>query len=207
MKSAYKTLVAAMLLLSLTAISRGQATAPARPPAVHFAVLNIIDLFNTLNEEADGNAEMDSMQTERDKKIATLNDELSKLQERVKNPPFRVGTDQAKADQDAFLQKAIEVQSYKALMDQKVALQGRLLTAEIYHKIMKAIEEYAQANGIALVFVQNEPKIDDATDQRAQIALILTKSLLYADPAYDITSEIRKKMNTEYEATKNKKAP
>ena len=112
---------------------------------------------------------------------------------------FKRGTPEYRKAQDDLLRTATELQVDQQVNQQKLFMELRLRTADLYRKINDAVEAYSQANGIALVFVADNPSVEGARTQEQLQAMVTVRKILYAHPSFDITKAILNKMNTEYE--------
>ena len=79
-------------------------------------------------------------------------------------------------------EKADELQRFRASTARDLGRQRDKIAKEILREIQDGVEEYAKANSFALIL-----------DQR---------SLLYAQPAYDVTDGVLKLLNSRYAAAK-----
>ena len=95
--------------------------------------------------------------------------------------------------------KAQEMAKPMVEYQQKLFMELRLRTADLYRKINEAVEAYSQANGIALVFVADNPSVEGARTQEQLQAMVTVRKLLYAHPSFDITKAILTSMNTAYQ--------
>src|SRR5215469_16579190 len=125
MRPITKSLLATPLLLTLAALSIGQTPAPRV-----LAVININKVFASLNEKLDGDAEIKKMadgyqadQTKREQSLEKIADAL-----------------QLKAEYD----------SYGNMAQQKLLIEQRLKTIQIYRRMNDAIKQYAEQKGIGL---------------------------------------------------------
>ena len=198
--SAFGVLALAGLMALAWPRSSGAQTAPAgaAPPPTKLAVVNIVDLFDHLDEKAAADAAIDKMRSDfaaesqkRQKEIEDLNKSLDM---------FKPGTAEYKERQDDLLMKTMQLQAFGQFAQNKLFLELRIRTADLYSKINKAVADYSQANGIALVFVADDLNVGAAKSQEQLQAMVTLRKLIYFHPNFDITMSIRNKMNADYAA-------
>ncbi|HVT79371.1 MAG TPA: OmpH family outer membrane protein [Phycisphaerae bacterium] len=209
-----KTILASFAALALAGIlllGRGQLThaqtapAGAAPPPTKLAVVNIVDLFDHLDEKAAADAEIDKMRTQFAAESLKRQKEIEDLQKNLGDHPiFKPGSEEYKQQQDDLLQKTMQLQAYGQYAQNKLFLELRIRTADLYSKINKAVADYSQANGIALVFVADDLNVSAAKSQEQLQAMVTLRKLIYFHPNFDITMSIRNKMNADYAAAPKK---
>jgi Skp family chaperone for outer membrane proteins len=204
MKLGHKSVLAALLILGLTALSRGQAggAAPAasNPPPTKLAVVNVVELFDNLLEKTAADTDIDTMKRGFEKQSQDMQKVLEDKSKGLTS--FKAGTEEYRRAQDELLQKTIDLQNFNGFAQQKLFLELRIRTADIYRKINEAVAKYAGANGIALVFVADNSSVDNARTQEQLQAMVTVRKILYFHPDFDITNKIKQMMNTEYELGK-----
>jgi Skp family chaperone for outer membrane proteins len=195
-----KTLSSCVLLLAAGALAMGQAApGTANPLPSKLAVVNIVDLFANLDEQRDAQRDIEGLKNNYAKEVDKRKTELEKLERDLQDPNLinRESAEYRKM-QDDLLEKSMNLQAYTQASQQKLLMEVRIKTAYIYKKINQTIEAYAQANGIALVFVADNIDLNDVKTQQDLQDRIGRRKLLYAHPAFDITRAIRERMNTDY---------
>ena len=204
MKLGHKSALAALLILGLAALSRGQAggVAPAasNPPPTKLAVVNVVELFDTLLEKTAADTDIETMKRGFEKQNLDMQKVLEDKQNGLKS--FKAGTDEFRKAQEELLQKTMDLQSFGNYAQQRLFLELSIRTKDLYRKINEAVAKYAAANGIALVFVADSPNMDNARTQEQLQAMVTVRKILYFHPDFDITSKIKQMMNTEYELGK-----
>jgi Skp family chaperone for outer membrane proteins len=210
MKLAHKSALAALLILGLAALSRGQATAApaargtapaAAPPPTKLAVVNVVELFDGLTEKRAADQDIAAMKTKFEDESRKMKAVIDAADAGLQNS-FVKGSPELRQAQDDLLHKATDLQSYNTFAQQRLFLELRIRTADIYRKINEAIAKYAAANGIALVFVADNSNVDNASTQEQLQAMVTVRKILYFHPDFDITGKIKLMMNTEYELGK-----
>jgi Skp family chaperone for outer membrane proteins len=209
MKLVHKPALAALLILGLAGLARGQATArgtagapaAASPPPTKLAVVNVVELFDGLTEKTDADKTIDKMKTDYEEQSRKMKAAIDASQQALTSS-YKPGSAEFRQAQDDLLKKAMELQSFNSFAQQKLFLELRVRTADIYRKINEAVAKYAAANGIALVFVADNSSVDNASTQEQLQAMVTVRKILYFHPDFEITSKIKQMMNTEYELAK-----
>lgn len=196
-------LLSGALLLGRGSITRGQA-AGSNPPPTKLAVVNIVDLFESLNEKLAADSDLQKMKNGFSDDAQKMQKDLDDLQKAVDSPAFKKDSTEYKTQLDDLLKKGMEIQAFGQYAQNKLFIETRIRTASLYNKINDAVAAYSQANGIALVFVADNINVDNAKSQEMLQAMVTNRKLLYAHPSFDITRAIRDKMNAEYGAGPHK---
>src|SRR6185295_16200837 len=160
MKIAPKSILTVMVAAGLagliaTAIARGQtpaAVAPAGPPPTKLAVVNIVELFDKLDEKAAADAEIDTMKKAYEQADRTWQTKIDLAIENL-DKTFRRGTAEFRVKQEEILAMQVQQELERQVNQKKLFLELRLRTADLYNRINEAVAAYSVANGIALVFV------------------------------------------------------
>jgi len=206
MKLAHKSILAASLILLGATFVRAQAGgAAAAPPPTRIAVVNIVDLFDGLLEKANADTEIDNMKKKFDDDGRKQQAALETLQESLKS--YNPNSPQYKQTQDDLLQKSIALQTFSQFAQQKLLLELRIRTAALYKEINDAVADYAQANGIAMVFVADNINLEAARSQEQLQAMVTIRKVLYVHPTFDITTQIKQKLNAQFQLGAGKKQP
>ena len=194
-----------LLILAIAAYAFAQASAPGGPPPpTQLAVVNLVSLFDGLLEKADADREMEAKKAELDKEGQKMGDELQKMTNDVNHPVFKTDSPEFLQLQRDVLKRANDLRSYQAYSNQFLLMEQTARTKALYKKINDAIASYAQANGIALVFVADDFNVDKAPDPQALTAMVSVRKILYVHPRYDITANIKQAMNTAYQLAPKK---
>jgi Skp family chaperone for outer membrane proteins len=193
------SVMAAVLVLGLAALTFGQAgggAAPASPAPTKLAVVNIVTLFADLLEKKAADGEIEKMKSDFETEGRKRQAELADMEKALGQ--LSPGSADFQKAQEDLLKKSMELQTFNNYAQQRLFIELRVRTAALYRKINDAVAKYAAANGIALVFVADSPNIEKAASQEALMGMITTRKILYNHPDYDITSKIKQMMNTEY---------
>jgi Skp family chaperone for outer membrane proteins len=190
----------------LAAVGRAQtppAAVPAAPAAVKqpptkLAVVNIVDLFEHLKEKTAADDAIDAMKKNFEKESRAKQAELDLAADNL-DKTYKRGTEAYRKAQEDLLRRAAQKKAEDQVNQELLFNELRVRTADLYRKICDAVTDYAQANGIALVFVADNPNLEGVRSQEQLQAMVTVRKVLYADSNYDITKAILTKMNTEYE--------
>jgi Skp family chaperone for outer membrane proteins len=176
----------------------GPVATPSGPLPTRLAVVNIVDLFAQLEEKAAADADIDTMKKayeddsrKKQSQIDLATDNLDKT--------YKRGTPEYRKAQEDLLRMITQKQVDDQVNQQKLFMELRLRTMDLYNKINEAVADYAQANGIALVFVYDNPSVEGARTQEQLQAMVTVRKILYSHPSFDITKQLLAKMNTAYE--------
>ncbi len=188
-----KRLPLVVLLLILASVAPAvQAQTPAapaasaaapKPPAVPGNKVAIIDFLRALTESNPGKAaqvKFDKEISPETAKLENLSKEISDLQTKRQNAKTDAEKSAIDKDLEAKNRDGQRIQEDATRLSED--LKDRLLPP-IANMVNKAVDEYARANGLALV-------LDPTTDP---------SNIVYANTAMDITSEIMRSVNAAYE--------
>lgn len=195
-----KSLLSCFTLLFAGAMAMGQAApGTANPVPSKLAVVNIVELFDSLDEQRDAQRDIENMKNTFAKEVDKRKQELERLERDLQDPNL-INRESAefRKMQDDLLEKSMNLQAYTQASQQKLFMELRLKTAYIYKKMNDTIDQYSQSNGIALVFVTDNLNLNDVKTQQELQARVSLRKLVYAHPAFDITRAIRERMNTDY---------
>jgi Skp family chaperone for outer membrane proteins len=192
----------ALLVAAMLAMGQTTPTAPgpgAAPPPTKLAVVNLVKLFDTLDEQSDAQRDIENIKNNFSMEIDKRKGELDRLERDLQDPNlFNKESAEFRKMQDDLLEKSMNLQAYTQASQQKLFLELRLKTAYIYRKMNDTIAQYCQANGIALVFVSDDLNLNDVKTQQELQARVSLRKLVYFHPAFDITRAIQERMNTDY---------
>ncbi|MCL2639599.1 MAG: OmpH family outer membrane protein [Phycisphaerales bacterium] len=192
------TAIAALVL----ATGGGRTIAQEKAPT-QLAVVDIIQVFERLEEKKASDLEIrnldNDLKEQRRKREESLQRQSDALRPNNSAALFKPGTPEYKQAQDQLLQDTMNYKAFVAVGDARLAMLKRLKTVEIYRKINAAIEKYARAKGIAIVFCIDELDLDGAQDLNAITgAITMQRKIMYAHPNFNITQDLITAMNSEY---------
>jgi Skp family chaperone for outer membrane proteins len=135
------------------------------------AIINFSKVINESKEAKSAKIKLDKTSLESRKIIEQLKEELSPLQEKVKEGQIKPGTPQG----DEVRKKTQELVELMQTKEDELKSQYLELNKIIAEKVLKAVENYSKKNDIDLVLDQN---------------LSTRNGVVLAESSMDITSEI-----------------
>jgi Skp family chaperone for outer membrane proteins len=201
----------------LTAATRAQtppppaAAVPAAPattklPPTKLAVVNIVELFENLKEKTAADDAIETMKKNFEQESRKKQSDLDLAADNL-DKTYKRGTDAYRKAQEDLMRRKAQKDTEDRVNQELLFVELRVRTADLYRKINEAVAAYAQANGIALVFVADNPNVEGVRTQEQLQAMVTVRKVLYADPSFDITKAILTKMNTEFELGSRSKPP
>ena len=212
MNRLYKSCLSACagLLIGTLAMGQGRPAAPAAPAAApantpapnRLAVVNLAQLIYSLDEWNDFKTEATKMQAGFADEAKNREKALKDMQTELDNPTlFKKDSAEYKKMEDDYVMKSMDYQTFTQFVPQKLLLEVRLETSRIYKRANDAIAAYAQANGIALVYLAEDvDSFASARSQQELSSMVMSRKVLYANPDFDITKKLIEKMNADYGA-------
>jgi len=125
--------------------------------------------------------------------------ELEKIAGQLRDDTlFKTDSPEYRNLQDKALQMKSEYDANANMAQQKLLIEQRLKTIQIYRRMNDAIKQYAESKGIGLVLVADDINFDAAQTIEGVTQRIANRKVIYAHPDYDITQQIIEKMNADY---------
>jgi Skp family chaperone for outer membrane proteins len=198
--SAVVTVALAGVVLAAAVRAQTPPAAPAtsRLPPTKLAVVNIVDLFGDLKEKTAADDAIDAMKRSFEQESRKKDSELDLAAKNLEST-YRRGTDAYRKAQEDLLRRKAQKDTEDRVNQELLFMELRVRTADLYRKINEAVADFAHANGIALVFVADNPNLEGVRSQEQLQAMVTVRKVLYADPSFDITKQVTAKMNTEFE--------
>jgi Skp family chaperone for outer membrane proteins len=200
MKTVHKFWIGSVASALLAAVVLGQAAQPARP-ATHnaLAVVDIAKVFGSLNEKLADDSAIDAETKQVNEEKGKREQQLEDLQNQLKNDQlFKQDSPEYQKLQDDAMQKSFELDAYLKAQEQKLLMEQRLKTIQIYRAMNDAIQQFAENNGIGIVLVADGVDFSRATTTEAVQQRIALRKVVYAHPDFDITQKIIEKMNADF---------
>ncbi len=145
--------------------------------------IGVIDLEETLNRVADGQAAKSKLQDEFKKKQDILDrkqNELKKLQDTLQNKSSILSEDAKQKKAMEFQEKYAEAQQLYNTTQQEFMKSQQEAMSSMVKKANPIIEDIAKKNGYSIILNKTEATV------------------LYADPSVNMTEEIIKRYNSSY---------
>ncbi len=188
MKKLIQTLVAVAAFGAISLAARAQ-------PAVKLLVVDMAKLYDTHYKTIEKNAQLQADDQKAQEEVDRMNkegnglvEEYKALNDKTSNPALTAEAKSAAQNEaqkkfEAIQNKQREVQTF--IQNTRNSLQQRMQTykALILEEISKTATTVAQRKGGTLLIDKSGP------------SLFLIPSVVYADPAYDITDEVAKEIN------------
>ena len=167
------------------------------------AVVNPAKVFNEMQETVDLKQKLQGERAaiENEEKARVKAVEDSRNAARLFNP----GTAEFKAKNQEFMQKAIQLQTWRELTKADLARSQKAQMKDLFGKIEAATKEVATAKKLDLVLVDQRADLPDDLDPitvEQLRALINQRTVLHADPKLDISNDVIAVLNAQY---KNRK--
>ncbi len=202
MKMMTAVAIAATVIAGMSATPvMAQATATGSTPApTRVATINVVRVFDSLNEKKSADADLEVLGKNLDATRQKLEKELTDLRDQLKD--YKPDSDMFKDTNENMLKKAMELRAHTEYMEQKLQLEQRLRTGQVYRHIIQAIDAYSKQNGIIMVLVADDIDISASRSQQELLAKIAMRKVIYAHESLDITKPLIEKMNGEYKLGK-----
>ena len=200
MKTVHKFWIGSVASALLAAVVLGQAAQPARP-ATHnaLAVVDIAKVFGSLNQKLADDSAIDAETKQVNEEKGKREQQLEDLQNQLKNDQlFKQDSPEYQKLQEDAMQKSFELDAYLKAQEQKLLMEQRLKTVQIYRAINDAIQQFAENNGIGIVLVADSVDFSRSTTTEAVQQRIALRKVVYAHPDFDITQKIIEKMNADF---------
>ncbi len=111
---------------------------------------------------------------------------------------FKVGSEEYNAQRKKLLKASVSLQVFQQYHQLRLREQQRMDGEQTYRQINEAIAEYANAHHISLVLAADAPHYNFEKGSQL-IAEVATRKVLFAAGSLDITNNIIRLMNREYQ--------
>ncbi|MBM4032301.1 MAG: OmpH family outer membrane protein [Planctomycetes bacterium] len=197
----------AAVLCPAGALLAGEGDAP-RPPRI--GAVNIVRVFDELEEKVDMNAELRQIEEKRAARLKQLDDQIRELEKTAKL--LRPDSAEAKENTKLLEDASREFRSYRDATEDQLYNKLYDFTLGIYRKIRDEVQAYAREAGYDAVLRSRDPEVGDLDkDLRPRTRYmelnrrIDAQGLLYHSPALDFTDAIIKRLNDKYQRMKTEK--
>lgn len=174
---------------------------------VRIAAVNIVRVFDELEEKVDMNAELRQLEEKRSERLRELGDRVRELEDKAKllRPESQEAKDNAKLLDDA----AREFRSYRDATEDHLYNKLYDFTLNIYKKIRDEAQAYAREAGFDIVLRTRETDVGDL-DQSLRPRTrymelnrrIDAQGVLFHSPALEFTDILIRRLNEKYQRTK-----
>jgi len=203
-------LITLFLSPALAGAQAAEPSAGGPPPGLRIGAVNIVRVFDELEEKVDMNAELRQLEEKRGTKLRELGERARNLDEKAKllKPDSEEGRSNAKLLEEA----SSEYRSYRDATEDHLYNKLYDFTLGIYKKIRDEVQVYAREAGYDIVLRTRDAEIGDL-DQTLRPRTrylelnrrIEAQSVLFHNPAFDFTNAIIKRLNEKYQHAKAEK--
>ena len=145
---------------------------PVEAQELKIGYVNIGEVFDGYEKTKGSDAVLEKKGKQKEAELEVRMNELKKLRQNLE----LLNDDSREAKEREIEEKSEELQRFRTSTARDLRRERDKIAAEILSEIRQGIEEYAKANNFSLI-----------VDER---------SLLYGQPAYDVTADILKRLNS-----------
>lgn len=186
--------VPAVLIVAFAA-SYNQAQQAAPAGGTRVAVLDLVEVFNKFQQTQVLNDKMNAFRAEiaaeAEKKQTAV---TAKQKER---DAFQPDSADFKTRDKDFKKMLFDYRVWEALEQDNLANQHKMWVLKTYDTINSAVEKVAASRGIQLVITTESIETAGA-DSKAILGQILSRKVVYAHPALNITQEVLSGLNADF---------
>jgi Skp family chaperone for outer membrane proteins len=187
--------VAALLALGAAA-GLGVATGRAVPTAV--GVVDIERVSLALNELQEGQQSINELRQKRADELKALSEELESLSVELQALPE---ADRETRGVDLSIRAQIlqaDVQTKEQVYSQEISVKELQIRVSVYEKVVKAVEQVAQRDGVDLVLFDDSALRLEARNGQELFNAIRGRKVLHAADSIDLSDSVITLMNNEY---------
>jgi len=179
-------------------LSKGENAAQAK-----LGTVNIVRVFDELEEKIDMNAELRQFNDKRGARLKELGERARDLTEKAKllNPE----TEEAKKTAKSLEEAKSEFRSYRDTTDEHLHKKLFDFTRAIYNKIRDEVQAYAREGGYDLILRTRDPEIGDVDETLPYRTRYLelnrrieAQTVFFHRSSFDLTDAIIKRLNEKY---------
>ncbi len=203
-----RTLLAVPFILG--ALSAWAAEPPAAERPLRIGAVNIVKVFDELEEKVDMNSDLRQLEEKRGVRLRELGDRARDLEEKAKL--LRPESEEAKNNAKLLEDASREFRSYRDATEDHLYNKLYDFTLGIYKKITDEAQAYAREAGYDMVIRTRDTEVGDLDkDLRPRTRYlelnrrIDAQGVLYHAPALDFTDVVIKRLNAKYQRTKAEK--
>lgn len=181
---------------------------PAR--ALRIGAVNIVRVFDELEEKIDMNAELRQLEEKRGAQLRELETRARDLEEKGKL--LRADSDEAKANAKLLEEAGREFRSYRDATEDHLYSKLYDFTLSIYKKIRDEAQAYAREAAFDLVLRTRDTDVGDLDQNLRPRTRYLelnrridAQGVLFCSPALDFTDVLIKRLNDRYQRVKAEK--
>jgi Skp family chaperone for outer membrane proteins len=196
-------LLVGVLLAGLVSQAVAMRTMMAQPTAV--AVIRLPELLNELQQRADAEIQLREMATSLDEQDQAKRAELEGLRDRLEAVPEE-NRDEIHSISEEIRLKLLKYEGWRRFELDRLDVEKSLRLRDLYRSVRAAVEQYANANGYDIVVVDDHeaelsvnPQANASRENQIRQQM-LSRRVLHANTAVDITDDLVRQMNNEYNA-------
>lgn len=173
-------------------------SAAAIPSNIKIAILNPSKVIEDLKETKDGIERLKADQAQFEQKRAADAQKIKELQTSLQIT--KPGTPEYSAKQREFTTAAISFDAWSKVTEADLKRSQASLYRSLFDKLQIAVAKLAAQRGIGLVIADQRLPIPDNIDPTIELIsnTVTRRTLLYANPALDISSDVTATMDAEY---------
>jgi Skp family chaperone for outer membrane proteins len=188
-------------LVLTTAVSLLSWAMPARAddtPALKLAVCDPIKVLTEIQEYKDVMAKLKQDGDTLNNQVQVKKGQLQTEQDEIKL--LLPSSDEYETKIEKLTEDSADTQAWMQAMQVNFSRKQRLADKQMFEKVLKAISDVAQAQGISLVMNCAHPDFPDSDkmDASAFFQIVLLHTTLFNDPKLDITQQVIIAMDKTY---------
>ena len=186
-------LAVAVLATNSPARAQNKKTPQATPSSI--GLIDIAHVFQEYDKFEDLRNDLQAALDQSEAEGQPKADHLKKMQQELKN--YTVGSPEYEQKEKAFRVAKSEFEAFRARAQRSLARQESEMFKEIYFDVRNAAKLYAEYKGYTMVIRFNRKQIDD-TMQPQQAVQTMNKTVIYYQPANDITQTVLDYLDKQY---------
>ncbi|MFQ5734842.1 MAG: OmpH family outer membrane protein [Planctomycetaceae bacterium] len=185
---------AGFLLSSQAANAQSKAAAPI-PHKV--GLIDMAHIFKNYKKFTDQREDLKKEIERSDATAKAMAAEIKKLQDELKNSPFKNDSPQKKALRQQLFTAGAKYQSFRQEEQQRFLGREAKIYKTVYLEVTQAVATYAQFYKYTLILRWSKQGVDSAADPKA-ILTKMNRLVIYSRPGDDITKVILGHLNGKY---------
>ena len=184
------------LLFTTAGLAGATAAFRAEPTAV--AVVDVQQVFDTLTENTQIRADMQSRAESFQQQAEQKRSEIEQLRQRLK--ALSPGTEAYKQTEEQLQKAVLEHQVWTRFEQRKLQVEYGLQMEKLYRRMLDTIGKVSNETGYDLVLYKEQPPQFEGNDPQQMRSQIAIRKVLYASDQVDITDQVVQRMNNQYES-------
>ncbi len=184
---------AVLIIAAAASLNQAQQASSGGPTRV--GVLDLVEVFNKFEQTQVLNDKMNAFRLEISAEAEKRQTEVTAKQK--ERDAFQPDSADFKTRDKQFKEMLFAYRVWEALEQDNLANQHKMWILKTYDTINAAVQKIAASRGIQLVITTERIETAGA-DSKAILGQILSRKVVYADPALDITQEVLAGLNAEF---------